>query len=66
MSQDDAPSGRSAAAGTPPSRSGKVQIATYAPPETRKRLKILAAREDRSIESLLTEAIDDLFTKYSA
>lgn len=47
----------------PPSRANKVQIQGYFPEETRRRLKVLAAREGRSLEDLLGEAINDLLEK---
>jgi hypothetical protein len=47
------------------SRTGKVQIQGYFPEETRRRLKMLAAQHDRTLEDLLSEAIADLFKKHS-
>lgn len=46
------------------SRIGLVQIQGYYPPDTRRRLKILAARMDRTGEDLLGEALAHLFEKY--
>ena len=46
------------------SRVGKVQVQGYFPPETRQRLKILAASSGRTVEELLSEAIDDLLAKH--
>ena len=51
-------------AGTAKSRTGKKQIQGYFPPAYRQTIKILAAREERSVEMLLQEAMEDLFTKY--
>lgn len=48
------------------SRAGKVQIQGYFPKETRRRLKTLAAAQDRTVEDLLGEALDLVFTKYNA
>jgi hypothetical protein len=45
-------------------REGKVQIQGYYPEETRRRLKMLAAKEGKTIEALLGEAIGDLMAKY--
>ncbi len=46
-----------------PSRTGKRLIGGHFPPEIAKHLKILAAEEDTSIQSLLEEALDLLFVK---
>ncbi len=43
-----------------PSRAGRVQIQGYFPIETRRRLKMLAAQEGRTVEDLLGEAINAL------
>jgi len=45
------------------SRAGRVQIQGYFPAETRRRLKMLAAQEGRTVEDLLAEAISDLLDK---
>jgi antitoxin-like ribbon-helix-helix protein len=47
-----------------PSRRGLVQIQGYYPPETRRRLKILSVKMDRTAEDLLGEALAHLFEKY--
>lgn len=49
-----------------PSRRGLVQIQGYFPPETRRRLKILSVKMDRTAEDLLGEALEHLFEKYDA
>lgn len=49
-----------------PSRKGLVQIQGYFQPETRRRLKMLAARMDKTQEELLGQALDQLFEKYDA
>lgn len=49
-----------------PSRRGLVQIQGYYPPETRRRLKILSVKMDRTAEDLLGEALASLFEKYGA
>jgi len=49
-----------------PSRASRVQIQGYFPAETRRRLKVLAAQEGRTIEELLGEAINDLLAKRQA
>ncbi len=48
----------------PPSREGLVQIQGYYPEETRRRLKMLAAKMGQSQEKLLGVALEYLFEKY--
>ncbi len=48
---------------TRPSRTGKRLIGGHFSPEIAKHLKILAAEEETSIQSLLEEALDLLFVK---
>ena len=51
--------------GTSKGRDGRVQIQGFFDPTYRKTIKMLASREDSTIEALLTEAMDDLFTKHN-
>ena len=46
------------------SRTGRVQIQGYFPSETRRRLKMLAVQQGRTVEDLLGEAIADLLVKH--
>ena len=48
----------------PRSRSGLKTVAGYLDPEMSKRLKILAVEQDRTLQDLLGEALQDLFKKY--
>lgn len=48
----------------PSSRIGKKVIAGYFDPAVIRQLKILAADNDSSIQTLLAEALNDLFLKY--
>jgi hypothetical protein len=48
------------------SRAGRVQIQGYFTEETRRALKMLAVRQDRTVEDLLGEAIVDVLAKYAA
>ncbi len=48
------------------SRLGRVPIGGHFPEETRRQLKMLAVRQDRTVEDLLSEAIADVLTKHSA
>lgn len=46
-------------------RIGRVQLQGYFPPEYRTRLKILSATTGRTMEELLTEALDNLFALHN-
>lgn len=48
----------------PPSRQGKKALTGYFNPEVIKQLKVLAATEDTTMQSLMNEAINELFKKY--
>jgi plasmid stability protein len=48
----------------PASRVGQKPITAHFPVEVRQQLKILAAEKGRSMESMLGEALNDLFAKY--
>jgi hypothetical protein len=45
------------------SRRGTKMIGGHFPPEVSTQLRILAAEEDRTVQSLIAEALDDLFVK---
>ena len=49
----------------PPSRQGKKVVSGHFDPLAARQLKLLAAEQDRSIQSLLEEALNDLFRKYN-
>ena len=48
----------------PPSRRGLRSVAVYLPPEAHKQLRLLAVNQDRSLQDLAIEALDDLFQKH--
>ena len=48
----------------PPSRQGKRAVTGFFDPLVARELRKLAAEHDRSIQSFLAEAINDLFRKY--
>lgn len=48
----------------PPSRRGKKAIAGHFDPAVARQLKQLALDHDATVQSLLTEALNDLFEKY--
>lgn len=52
------------AAGKAPSRADKVQVSAFVTDDIRKRLKIMAMEQDRSLNDLLSEGFDLLFDKY--
>ena len=43
-----------------PSRQGKTLVGAHLDPETKMQLKVIAAKENTSIQSLLEEAINNL------
>jgi hypothetical protein len=47
-----------------PGRIGLVLIGTHFRPEVQRELKILAARQSRTVSGLLYESLGDLFKKY--
>ena len=49
---------------TPPSRRGKKAITGFFDPTVSRQLKQLALDEDKTIQSLLSEALNDLFIKH--
>jgi hypothetical protein len=52
------------ASGAAPSRVGRVQIAGFFSKEASKQLRLLALETDGTVQSLLAEALNDLFTKH--
>jgi hypothetical protein len=50
--------------GLPPSRQGKKAITGFFDPAVSRQLKQLALDEDRTVQALLTEALNDLFIKH--
>jgi hypothetical protein len=52
------------ASGVAPPRAGRVQIAGFFSKETSRQLRLLARETDGTVQSLLTEALNDLFTKH--
>lgn len=49
---------------TPPSRQGKKAITGFFDPAVSRQLKQIALNEDKTVQLLLTEALNDLFVKY--
>lgn len=48
----------------PPSRIGKKALTAYFDPEVIKQLKLLAVAEEKTIQALVGEALNELFKKY--
>ena len=48
----------------PPSRQGKKALTGYFHPEVIRQLKMMAAAEDKTMQALMSEAINELFKKY--
>ncbi len=48
----------------PPSRRGNKPITAFFPEDVRIQLKMFAAEQGRSMESVIGEALNDLFAKY--
>ena len=47
-----------------PGREGKANVTGYFPPTVKRQLRLLAAEQDTTIQSLLGQALNDLFAKY--
>ncbi len=61
------PSARSEAAERPagqPSRTGKINVTGYFPPEVKASLRLVQARRGGTLQDILAEALNDLFVKY--
>lgn len=48
----------------PPSRQGKKALTGYFEPDVLRQLKILAASEGKTVQSLMNEALNEIFKKY--
>ena len=47
-----------------PGRAQKSNVTGYFPPAVKKQLRLLAAERETTIQTLLAEALNDLFAKY--
>jgi hypothetical protein len=61
---DQTTEGQGGSASLPPSRRGKKALTGYFDPEVIKQLKMLAAAEEKTMQALMSEAINELFKKY--
>lgn len=48
-----------------PGRAGKSNVTGYFPQEVKRQLRLMGAEQDKTIQKLLAEALNDLFAKYS-
>ncbi len=48
-----------------PSRENKTPITAYLSPDYKTSLRLIQARENRSIQALIGEALNDMFAKYN-
>jgi hypothetical protein len=54
------------AEGTKPYRAGRVNVTGYFDPGVKQSLRLIQAKHpDRSVQDLLAEALNDLFSKYN-
>lgn len=63
-SPDGEPLSNNSSPGVAPSRQGKKAIAGHFDPAVSKQLKQLALSQDTTVQALLSEALNDLFSKY--
>ena len=47
-----------------PGRAMQVNVTGYFPPEVKKQLRLLSAEQDKTIQQILAEALNDVFAKY--
>jgi hypothetical protein len=47
-----------------PSREGKTNITAYLSPDFKASLRLIQARTSASLQTLIAEALNDLFSKY--
>jgi hypothetical protein len=61
------PAARTETAGSykAPSRENKTPITAYLSPDYKTSLRLIQARENRSFQALIGEALNDLFAKYN-
>lgn len=51
-------------AGKAPSREGKTNITAWLSPDYKASLRLIQSKENRSMQALIAEALNDLFAKY--
>ena len=47
-----------------PGRADKVNVTGYFPPAVKKQLRLLSAEQDKTMQQILAEALNDVFAKY--
>ena len=49
---------------TAPSRAGKTNVTAYLSPDYKRNMRLIQAKTGRSLQTLIAEALNDLFAKY--
>ena len=49
---------------TAPSRTGKTNLTAYLSPDYKRNMRLIQAKTGRSLQTLIAEALNDLFAKY--
>jgi hypothetical protein len=49
---------------TAPSRVGKTNLTAYLSPDYKRNMRLIQAKTGRSLQTLIAEALNDLFSKY--
>ena len=62
---DSLPLPSGASTSTPPSRQGKKAVTGFFDPSVSRQLKQIALNEEKTVQALLSEALNDLFVKYN-
>jgi antitoxin-like ribbon-helix-helix protein len=60
-----APPSQSGGSSVAPSRVGKVHIGAYLHPDFKRSLRLVQAQTDKSLDALLTQALNELFRRYN-
>lgn len=47
-----------------PSRTGKTNLTAYLPQDYKRNMRLIQAKTGKSLQALIAEALNDLFTKY--
>lgn len=58
------PAGEGRPSGQSGSRAGKTHVGAYFPPEVRQQLRQIALDQDKTLQSLMGEAVNHLFAAY--
>jgi hypothetical protein len=64
LSPPPAPAAHQVVSYKAPSREGKTNITAYLSPDYKASLRLIQAKSGRSLQAMLSEALNDLFAKY--